>query len=344
MENIRLTIDGHAVEVAKGTTVLEAAQSVGIYIPTLCYDPDLEPYGGCRLCVVEIEKMRGMPTACTTPATEGMVVHTETPAVNDVRRTVVDLLLADHPLDCLTCAKNQRCDLQNVAAYLGIAERRYPRADRSLPVDTSNPFFKLDRNYCILCGKCVRTCDEVTMVNAIEIVSRGYPSHIGTFGDKPLTQSNCISCGECVTRCPTGALVPLERRQPERVVRSVCPYCGVGCGILLGVRGEAVINVRGDRENPVNNGRLCVKGRFGIADFVNHPTRLRKPLIKKNGEFVEASWDEALDLVAGKLAEHRGKEFAAISSAKAPNEDNYVFQKFTRVVMGTNSIDHCARL
>ena len=345
LENIRLTIDGQTVEVAKGTTVLEAAQAAGIYIPTLCYDPDLEPYGGCRLCVVEIENMRGMPTACTTPATEGMVVHTETSAVNDVRRTVVELLISDHPMDCLTCAKNQRCDLQKIAAYLGITERRYSRIDKALQVDTSNPFFKLDRNYCILCGKCVRTCDEVSMVNAIEIVARGYPSHVSPFGDKPITQSNCISCGECLVRCPTGALVPTERHLPEEhEVKSVCPYCGVGCGIVLGTRSGSLVSLRGDRENPVNGGRLCVKGRFGIVDFVNHSSRLRTPLIKKNGEFVESSWEEALDLVASKLAKYRGNQFAAIASAKCPNEDNYVFQKFTRTVMGTNNIDHCARL
>jgi predicted molibdopterin-dependent oxidoreductase YjgC len=245
---------------------------------------------------------------------------------------------------CVTCAKNEHCELQKVAAYLGITERRYPTTDRALPVDSSNPFFTLDRNYCILCGKCVRTCDEVPMVNAIELISRGYPTHVSPFGDKPITQSNCISCGECVVRCPTGALVPKETRQAKWEVKSVCPYCGVGCGIELGMSEDGLVCVRGDRDNPVNSGRLCVKGRFGIADFVNHPSRLRRPLIKKNGDFVEASWDEALDLVASKLAKYRGNQFAAISSAKAPNEDNYVFQKFTRAVMGTNNIDHCARL
>ena len=343
-KKVGLTINGQAVEVAEGTTVLEAAKAAGIYIPTLCYDPDLEPYGGCRLCVVEIENMRGLPTACTTPATKGMVVHTETPAVNEVRRTVIDLLIADHPMDCLTCVKNQQCDLQKIAAYLGITERRFARTNKSLPVDTSNPFFKLDRNYCIRCGKCVRTCDEVTMLNAIELVSRGYPSHVSPFGDKPLLESICVSCGECVVRCPVAALVPKKYVQPTREVKTVCPYCGVGCGIYLNVREDRVVSVRGDRESPVNRGRLCVKGRFSIPEFVHHPQRLTAPLVKRDGAFIETTWDEALDVIANKLASCKKSEVAVISSARCTNEDNYVAQKFARAVLGTNHIDHCARL
>jgi len=344
LDTIRLTIDTQEVEVRKGMTVLEASQAAGIYIPTLCHDPDLEPYGGCRLCVVEIENMRGLPTACTTPATDGMIVHTDTPAVNNVRRSVVDLLIADHPVDCLTCAKNQQCDLQKVAAYLGITERRFPRTNRILPVDTSNPFFKLDRNYCILCGKCVRTCDEVTVNNAIEIVSRGYASWVSTFDDQPLLESICQSCGECVVRCPVAALIPKNFPQPTREVATTCPYCGVGCGMYLGIRGDQVISIRGDRESPANKGKLCVKGRYGINEFIHHPERLTTPLIRRNGKLAEATWDEALDLVASKLAEYQKGEVAVISSAKCTNEDNYVIQKFTRAVLGTNNIDHCARL
>ena len=344
METITLTINGREVKVKKGLTVLEAAQATGIYIPTLCYDPDLEPYGSCRLCVVEIENMRGLPTACTTLATDGMIVHTETPAVNDVRRTAIDLLIADHPLDCLTCSKNQRCDLQKVAAYLGITERRLPRVEKALPIDDSNPFFYLNRNYCILCGKCVRACDEVTGVNAIEIVDRGYPSRVSPFGDKPLMESICQSCGECVVRCPVNALMPKNVVWPTREVDTICPYCGVGCGMQLGVRDSHIVSVQGNRENPASKGRLCVKGRFGISEFVHHPERLSNPLVKQNGGFIEATWDEALDLVSSKLAGYTGDQVAVVSSAKCTNEDNYVAQKFTRAVLGTNSIDHCARL
>ncbi len=298
-----------------------------------------------------------------------MVVNTESSAITDVRRSVVELLLSNHPCDCLECHRRKRCgpydiclrhvavtdrcvvcpvnkdcELQRVVDYLGVHQVHISKDTTAFPVDTSNPFFDLDRNRCILCARCVRTCREVTGVGAIDMAYRGYAMKVATFGDRPLIQSICQSCGECVVRCPTGALAVKERRQPTHEVKTICPYCGVGCGIVLGTDGRELIAVRGNRENPVNSGRLCVKGRFGIVDFVNHPDRLHYPLIKRGGEFVEASWEEALDLVASKLEGYKGDTFAAISSAKCTNEDNYVFQKFTRAVMGTNSIDHCARL
>lgn len=344
MNEIKLTINGIKVKANKGATVLEAAQKAGIYIPTLCSDPDLEPYGGCRLCVVEIENMRGLPTACTTPATDGMVVHTETPAANEVRRAAVDLLISDHPMDCLTCRKNQQCDLQKVAAYLGITERRFPRLERGFEVDSSNPFFDLDRNYCILCAKCVRACNEVTVVGAIDLAYRGYPAKVATFGDKPLFDSICRSCGECVVRCPVAALVPKETRRPTSEVKTTCPYCGVGCQMYLGIRDGQAISVRGDRDNDVNTGRLCVKGRYGATEFIHHPERLSRPLVRKNGEFAETTWDEALDEVAARLGRYQPDEVAVISSAKCTNEENYLTQKLARAVLGTHNIDHCARL
>ena len=215
---IELNIDSKDIQTEEGKTVLEAALEVGIYIPTLCYDPDLEPHGGCRLCIVDIEGMSGMPTACTTPVADGMVVKTSTAAVNKVRLDIAELILADHPLDCLTCVKNQQCELQKVAAYLGITERRLNRTAAERTIDDSNPFFTLDRNYCILCQRCTRTCDEITCVNAIEIINRGYESHVGTFGDKPLMESICQSCGECVVRCPVAALTIKGAVQPSREV------------------------------------------------------------------------------------------------------------------------------
>jgi formate dehydrogenase alpha subunit len=344
MEKITLTIDGQQVEATKGMTVLEVAQAAGIYIPTLCYDPDLEPYGGCRLCVVEIEKMRGLPSACTTPATDGMVVHTETPEVNDVRRTVVELLIADHPSDCLSCPKNQRCELQKIAAYLGITEQRFPKTTRLLPTDTSNPFFDYDPNRCIRCATCVRVCNEITGVGAIDLAYRGYASVVTTFGGKSLIDSICRSCGECVAHCPVGALAAKDARQPVREVETTCPYCGVGCQINLGIRHGQVVGVSGKREGTVNKGLLCVKGRFGIAEFVHHAERLTTPLVRRNGELSEATWDEALDEVVAKLGSYGPDEVAVISSAKCTNEENYVMQKFARVVLGTNNVDHCARL
>ena len=341
---IKLRIDDRDITAAEGQTVLEAARDAGVYIPNLCYAPDLKPYGGCRLCVVEIEKARGLPTACTTPAAEGMVVRTETPALSDARRAVLDLLLAEHPLDCLSCVKNQNCELQQVAAHLGFTERKLPHTDRVQAIDDSNPFFRLDRNYCILCARCTRACDEVTGNNAIELIDRGYQSRVSTVADRPIIETNCRSCGECVAHCPVAALVPKDYVKPDGEVSTTCPYCGVGCGLILELRNGKIVGVSGDQSNVSSRGRLCVKGRYGVREFVHHPDRLTSPLIKKDGEFVEAGWDEALEMVCSKLARFQPDEVAVIASAKATNEENYLIQKFARAVLGTNTVDHCARL
>ncbi len=341
---VSLTINNKRIRAREGITVLQAAQEADIYIPTLCADADLKPHGGCRLCVVEIENMRGLPTACTTIVSGGMVVSTETEAVNKTRRTILDLLISDHPMDCLTCPKNQRCDLQKAAAYMGITERRLPRLERQFAVDESNPFFTFDRNYCILCAKCVRTCEEITGINAIDIAERGYLSYISTFANKPFFESICRSCGECVARCPVAALVPKESSVPTEETLTVCPYCGVGCGMYIGTREGKIISIRGEKGNKASEGRMCVKGRYGIAGFVQHPDRLTKPLIRKKGKLSESSWSEAIKLIASKLKSYRPNEIAVISSAKCTNEDNYVIQKFARAVLDTNNVDHCARL
>ncbi len=368
-KKLRLTCNGREIEAEAGMTVLEAARQAGIYIPTLCHHPDLEPYGGCRLCIVEIEGMRGLPTACTTPATDGMVVRTESEAINRVRRTSLEMLLSTHPCDCLTCHRrrrcgpndiclrhvavtdrcvtcpvNENCELQEVVDYLGLHELSVPRDRTPRPVDNSNPFFDLDRNRCILCARCVRSCQEITCVGAIDMAYRGYNMEVSTFGDADLLDSICRSCGECMVRCPVGALTLKELPRPEKEVQTTCPYCAVGCQMYLGVKDNRIVGVHGDPEGASNEGRLCVKGRFGIADFVNHETRLKTPLIKRNGKFEEASWDEALDLVASRLATYKPEEVGVVSSARSTNEANYVMQKFGRVALGTNNVDHCARL
>jgi formate dehydrogenase major subunit len=345
VEKIALTIDGQDIAADPGMTLLEAALAHDIYIPYLCHHPDLKPVGVCRLCLVDVEG-RGQTLACRAPVEEGMVVRTESPQIDMARRIAVELLLVNHDGDCLTCAQSGNCQLQRVATYVGIDEDRLARLRRreqELPVDTSNPFFNLDHGKCILCGICVRTCDEIVGVNAIDYAFRGFNTLISTFGNKGMKDSRCVSCGECVVRCPVGALVPKVFQPPSREVKTVCPYCGVGCSIYLGVRGNRIVSSRGATESPVNRGRLCVKGRFGY-DFVNHPDRLTAPLIRKKGELKEASWDEALDLVAREFSKRKGDQFASTASAKCTNEDNYAVQKFTRAVMGTNSIDHCARL
>jgi len=363
VDTVRLSIDGCEVEAKKGVTVLEAALGAGIYIPTLCYDPDLKPYGACRLCVVEIEGMRGLVSSCTTPATDGMVVHTETPRVNQARRITMELIIANHHGDCLTCAKNQDCELLKIARYLGMEKEHVDRLRKStqvLPIDGSHPAFDRDPNKCILCAKCVRACHEVAVVGAIDLAFRGNSAKVATFGDKAIVESICKSCGECVARCPTGALVPKWEKAPAKEVKTICPYCGVGCSLYLGVRDDRIVSVRGDPEGEANKGSLCVKGRWGY-DFLSHPERLTTPLIRMpgtargaghNGQvheiFREATWDEALELAAKELLDLKQNygpdSIAALSSAKCTNEDNYVMQKFVRAVLGTNNIDHCARL
>ncbi len=345
MDRITLIIDGREVSAEPQTTILETALAHDIYIPHLCHHPDLEPVGVCRLCLVEVEG-RGQVLACRTPVEQGMVVRTDSPLVDAARRIAVELLIINHHGECLSCARNTDCELQRAAAYVGVDQERLKRYRRPQPtgrVDDSNPFFLLDHDRCVLCGICVRTCDEIVGANALDYVFRGYRTKIGTFGDRPIVESWCESCGECVVRCPVGALVPKAHQPPARQVKTICPYCGTGCGIYLGVRGGRIVSARGDRENPVNHGRLCVKGRFG-HEFIHHPERLTQPVVKRDGQFVETSWDEALDLVARRLAQYRGERFVAMASAKVTNEENYVIQKFARQVMGTNNVDHCARL
>lgn len=339
---VTLTINDTRVTAQPGDSVLDAARKAGVYIPSLCYDPDLRPAGACRLCIAEIDGFRGLQTCCTTPATEGMVVRTETPWVDEVRRGIIELALSEHPADCLVCAKNQRCALQTAAAYAGIRGRSLPRLERPTTIDSSNPFFERDPEKCVLCGICVRACQSIQGVGAIDFVGRGSATRVATFGDGPLAASTCASCGECLARCPTGAL--REKwvvRQPTREVNTTCSYCGSGCGITLQLRGNDVVGVKGTAGHPASQGALCVKGRFGHS-WMNHADRLREPLIKKNGEFVEASWDEALDLIAERFAANVGR-FAAIGSARCSNEEAYVVQKFARLVMNTNSVDNSAR-
>ena len=352
---IAITIDGRRIETAAGTTVLRAALDAGIYIPNLCYSPLLEPYGACRLCICEIDGMRGLPTACTTKAADGMVVHSDVDEVNRVRRMTYELLISDHPTDCLSCPKNQLCDLQKVGHYLGIAEERIERVVRPAKIDDSNPFFRRDSSKCILCAKCVRVCKEIRGVGNIDLIGRGYKAEVAPFAGGLMADSHCESCGACVDICPVGALTAkFESLPPTREVTTVCPYCGCGCGLVLGLRGNRIVRVRGQEGNPASDGQLCVKGRFGL-DFVASPNRLRTPLIRRapgagdgSGKLEEATWDEALGFVATRLAEIRNTAgpdaVAGYCSAKCTNEENYLFQKFMRAAVGTNHIDHCAHL
>ncbi len=351
MELVKLTINGQEYEVSPGTTVLKAAEMAGIDIPRLCYEDDLSPYGACRLCVVEIEGMRNLPASCVTTVTPGMVVHTHSPAVMEARRTILELLLANHPTDCLTCEKMGNCKLSQYSYEYGVKESPFHGDRHHYEIEDNNPFIVRDMNKCILCGKCVRACAEITGKNNIDYAFRGFDSKISTFGDTSFVDSDCVFCGACVSVCPTGAMTEKSIQHKARhydftKVKTTCPFCGTGCNFDLCVKDGKVVAVTTGTDNVVNGRALCVKGRFGW-DYIYSPKRLTTPLIKKDNAFVPASWDEALDLIASRLLEvknqHGPDSFAALSSARCTNEENYLLQKIVRVVMGTNNIDHCAR-
>lgn len=349
MEMITLTIDGQTVQTRPGATVWEAAQAAGVKIPTLCHLADLTPEGACRVCVVEVEGARGLVTACTYPANAGMVVRTNSAVIREARRAVVELILANHPQECLTCQRNLECELQSLAQQLHITSVAYEGERRQYAIDDNNPFIIRDNNKCILCGRCVRVCKEVQCCDNLEWTERGFYSKIAPAFDDPMVESDCVFCGTCVSACPVGALTEKPMNGlgiPDKKVKTTCPFCGVGCNFDLNVKDGKVIGVTSNLTSPVNGRLTCVKGRFGI-DYVHSPARLTTPLIKKDGEFVEASWDEALNLVASKFQEiktnHGADSLAALSSARCVNEDNYILQKFMRAVIGTNNIDHCAR-
>lgn len=354
---VRLTVDGIDVTMAQGATVLDAVNHARIALPQLCKDPDRPPLGTCRTCLVNIDGMPGTPTACSTLAVDGMVVRTDDPDVARVRRGVLQLTIDMLPEG----DEHATGDLAHAATSHGLTRGRFLPAAGIVATrthtDASNPFWVLDHTRCILCERCVDACQHLQHISAIALLDRGAGSEIGVFGHGTVAGSNCTSCGSCVAACPTGAIrakapvaaVQTNRQLPYtpavRQVETVCPYCGVGCGVVLDLdeRGD-ILRVDDVPGNESSQGMLCVKGRFGLG-FVHAPDRLTAPLIRSeaSGELEPATWDEALDLIADRFVAHRGR-FGAFGSAKATNEDGYLVQKFARVVMGTNNVDHCARL
>lgn len=428
-----LTIDGQRVTAPDGVTILEAARGAGIAIPTLCHHPDLSNVGACRMCVVSVEKARGVQTACTTPVFEGMVVQTNSPDAIATRKFVLEMLLSDHPNACMTCEVNGDCELQDLVYDYGVAWPEHTGRRHSYPIDPDpNPFVFIDRNKCILCGRCVRACGEMQNRDVWSFAYRGFKSKLVAGADQFMLDARCESCGQCVAYCPVGALydkMSLGKGRAGQVakVRTTCSFCGVGCQFDLNVRNGKIIRVTSARDAPVNGMSLCVKGRYGY-DYVHSPERLTRPLVRakwldpaeverqvaagrwqvmqvaghtkpqsgaewrsqkpENGQWstsdgqlatssgqlamtddprsastpaltignrqltsdnlIAVDWDTALGVVANKLAaekrQHGGRSFAMLASAKCSNEENFLFAKFTRQLMTTNNIDHCARL
>ncbi|HOX40354.1 MAG TPA: formate dehydrogenase subunit alpha [Candidatus Brocadiia bacterium] len=352
---MNITIDGKNLEVQAGQTILQAARANGIYIPSLCYHPRTGKAGRCRACLVEVEGMRGMQTACTVAVREGMIVNTATEAVLAARRMVVELLLADGSHDCLSCEANGACELQEMAFRLGIEKPSFIVADADQTRDESSEGIVRDPKKCIQCGRCVASCNRNVMHEVLDFGWRNAGVKVICDDDKPMGDSTCVQCGECVQICPVGALYfkPSKgkaRQWEVQYKQVICPYCGVGCVIDMAVKDGKYMWAKGteDRwEKRPNQGMLCVKGRFGL-EFLGKPDRLTTPLIKRNGALEPASWDEALDLVAKRLGEIKAANGAGaigcLSSAKVTNEENFAMQRFARRVIGTNNVDHCARL
>ena len=347
MSTVTLTIDGIQITVPGDTTILGAAKAVGIRIPTLCYHERMNPIGSCRMCVVEIDGYSQPMAACSTPVQDGISIKTNSERLFRIRQDSLKLILVNHPLDCPVCDKGGECLLQDLVYEYGIEKVEYeaPKPDRNSDYATSLIRYWPDR--CIMCLRCVTACREIKALGAIDIQGEGYGAQV-----MAVNAEKCESCGECLTVCPTGALTENLSRYKGRPwmidrVMTTCTYCGCGCQLELNVMNNRVIGVTSRENTGVNRGSLCVKGRFGY-EFIGSEQRLTTPLIKKDGKLQEAGWDEALTLVAErfrKIQEESGPDaIAGLSSARCTNEENYLFQKFMRAVIGTNNVDHCARL
>ncbi|MEJ2219352.1 MAG: molybdopterin-dependent oxidoreductase [Desulfobacterales bacterium] len=352
MENIVLTIDDKKVTCPPGTSILEAAARNNIEIPHLCYHPDLKPFGACRLCLVEDEKTGRLMAACVTPVAPEMAIRTQTPRILSHRRNIARLMIAEHPESCIVCSKGNRCRLRWVAAQMGVGETDLYSMPNYKPLEQANPFIIRDLSKCILCGKCIRADHELVSVGAIDYNLRGFDSRPATVHEQGLERSNCTFCGTCVSMCPTGALSAKNTRyvgSPETESFSICSFCGVGCSLAMGQSAGKIIDVNpAHLADSVNKATLCVRGHFA-HDFLNSADRLVAPLMPKNGEdggdrMAPVSWEAALDAVADRMKKIKDKygpqSIAFMGSSKCSNEENYLFQKIARVLIGTNNIDN----
>ncbi len=365
-ETVSLLIDGVAVTVPAGTSVMRAAMEMGTAIPKLCSTEMLEPFGSCRLCLVEIEGRPGTPASCTTPVAEGMVVSTQTERLKKLRRGVMELYISDHPLDCLTCAANGDCELQDQAGAVGLREVRYAPGEnhvsarsadgapnfRWMPKDQTNPYFAYDPSKCIVCMRCVRACEEVQGTFALTISGRGFDSRVSPGMSEDFFESECVSCGACVQACPTATLTEksvIEIGQPEHSVVTTCAYCGVGCAFKAEMRGEEVVRMVPFRDGKANRGHSCVKGRFAWG-YASHRDRILKPMVRERitDPWRETTWEEAIGRVASEFrriqAAHGHRAVGGITSSRCTNEETFLVQKLIRAGFGTNNVDTCARV
>jgi len=351
---VTLTIDGIDISVPEGTSLMRAASEAGISVPKLCATDNLDPFGSCRLCLVEIEGRRGYPASCTTPAAEGLKVSTQTPKLEDLRRGVMELYISDHPLDCLTCATNGDCELQDMAGAVGLRDVRYGyEGENHLDSvkDETNPYFTFDPSKCIVCSRCVRACEEVQGTYALTIDGRGFESKVSA-GNKDFMDSECVSCGACVQACPTATLIEksiVDHGIPDRSVTTTCAYCGVGCSFNAELQGDKVVRMTPNKDGGANHGHSCVKGRFAWG-YTTHKDRITTPMIRKSikDPWQKATWDEAINYAASEIKriqkKHGFDSVGAISSSRCTNEETYLMQKIVRAAFGNNNIDTCARV
>lgn len=352
---VSLTIDGRTIEVPEGTSIMRAAMLASIKIPKLCATDSLEAFGSCRLCLVQIEGRRGLPSSCTTPVEQGLVVQTHNPRLALVRRNVMELYISDHPLDCLTCPANGNCELQDVAGEVGLRAVRYGfEGENHLAAepDTSHPYFSFDASKCIVCSRCVRACEEVQGTFALTIDGRGFDSKVAAGQDEPFLDSDCVSCGACVQACPTATLMEktvVEQGQPEHSVITTCAYCGVGCAFKAELKGDQVVRMVPYKGGAANQGHSCVKGRFAFG-YATHKERVTTPMIRDriDAPWQKVSWDEAMTFAANRIRQiqqqYGSESVGGITSSRCTNEETYLVQKLVRAAFGNNNVDTCARV
>jgi predicted molibdopterin-dependent oxidoreductase YjgC len=370
---VNITIDGQPIQASEGQTILQSAREQGLRIPTLCYHKNLSPTGNCRICVVEVAKQRFLQAACVTQVWEGMEILTHSEKAVKSRKLSLELMLANHPQDCITCDVSGECELQDLAYEYQVSVPAWGSKGGRYPADSDpNPFIRVDMNRCILCRRCVQACAEIQVRDVWGVAQRGFEEQIVAGAGMTMLEARCESCGQCVAYCPTGALsnkmnYGLARAHQVTKVTTTCSYCGVGCQFDLLVKDGKVIGVSSNPNAPVNGMALCVKGRYGY-DYIHHPDRVLKPRVRRyllDGkpkpviseqlsmisdlwEWVETDWDIALNITAKKIDEtraaHGADSIGVLTSAKCLNEENYLMNKFARQVVGTNNIDHCARL